>query len=323
MSPKSDEKESITEARIMWQNRFESIKNDTSIGEKEKVAIEKECATCVLSSMSRFMLSETSILNSLIRYPRDYKRAFLCITKTMRMMFIHAFQSFVWNQAVSYRIKELGLQVAIGDLVFSKCNEFASPLERNANHIPSVHVVTKEDVTSKKYTLFDIVMPLIGMRTKNPENKSGDLFSEILLEHGITLDMIHAMAREYNCAGDYRKVVCQPTDIDFRILEYCDELEPLLQTDYMLLQNIEVKSKTILAASPDRTTKDITENLSDPSSVDESNFKNVKSKLYSMVVGFTLPSSSYATIFLRELMKRPTSGEYQKEQKLNNDVVAD
>jgi tRNA(Glu) U13 pseudouridine synthase TruD len=35
--------------------------------------------------------------------------------------------------------------------------------------------------------------------------------------------------------------------------------------------------------------------------------------LIAMRIGFTLPSSSYATMFLRELMKRPTSSEYQSQ----------
>jgi tRNA(Glu) U13 pseudouridine synthase TruD len=41
--------------------------------------------------------------------------------------------------------------------------------------------------------------------------------------------------------------------------------------------------------------------------------------LLAMVVGFTLPSSSHATIARRELMKRPTSSEYQRELKLGGD----
>ena len=178
MSPKQDEKDYITDARNMWQNRFESIKNDTSTDEKQKATIEKDCASRVVSNMNRYMLSETSILNSLVRFPLDYKRAFSCITKTMRMMFIHAFQSFVWNQVVSYRMKEFGHKVIVGDLVLSnKDNE--TSLERNSYQIPSVHTVTSEDVSSNKYTLFDIVMPLIGMKTKNPENESGALFSKM------------------------------------------------------------------------------------------------------------------------------------------------
>ena len=36
-----------------------------------------------------------------------------------------------------------------------------------------------------------------------------------------------------------------------------------------------------------------------------------------MVVGFTLPPSSYATIALRELMKKPTSADYQRQLQLS------
>mmetsp|Transcript_32606 Transcript_32606/g.74999 ORF Transcript_32606/g.74999 Transcript_32606/m.74999 type:complete len:97 (+) Transcript_32606:441-731(+) len=39
-------------------------------------------------------------------------------------------------------------------------------------------------------------------------------------------------------------------------------------------------------------------------------------RLLGMVVGFTLSSSSYATIALRELTKRPTSSEYQRGLRL-------
>ena len=42
-------------------------------------------------------------------------------------------------------------------------------------------------------------------------------------------------------------------------------------------------------------------------------------KKVAMVIGFTLPPSAYATVALRELMKRPTSTEYQTELKLEGD----
>jgi tRNA(Glu) U13 pseudouridine synthase TruD len=45
-----------------------------------------------------------------------------------------------------------------------------------------------------------------------------------------------------------------------------------------------------------------------------------RSTLHAIRVGFTLPASSYATIALRELMKRPTSSDYQSEQKLGSAV---
>ena len=39
--------------------------------------------------------------------------------------------------------------------------------------------------------------------------------------------------------------------------------------------------------------------------------------LFGMIVGFSLPPSSYATVALRELTKRPTSSEYQSKLKMS------
>jgi len=79
-------------------------------------------------------------------------------------------------------------------------------------------------------------------------------------------------------------------DFDFEVKEYFDPLQPLLQTDLMKLnnKNVDIKPKT-----------------------EEHDQMKV-----AMIVGFTLPSSSYATIAIRELTKRPTSNEYQKKLEL-------
>lgn len=33
-------------------------------------------------------------------------------------MYVHAYQSYVWNMVVSRRLQEHGLSIAVGDLVF-------------------------------------------------------------------------------------------------------------------------------------------------------------------------------------------------------------
>ena len=55
--------------------------------------------------------------------PRDYSAAFGAISKGTRFIYIHAYQSFVWNKAVSERLRNFGLEVLIGDLVIDKNQE--------------------------------------------------------------------------------------------------------------------------------------------------------------------------------------------------------
>jgi tRNA pseudouridine13 synthase len=283
MRPKPDERPDILEARQQWQNRF----SDPSI---DRATAERQCANAVLKKMTRFMQSEAAIVRALARNPLDYRRAFGNIARTMRMMFLHSVQSLLWNKVSTHRIETFGLNVVPGDLVLV---DDAGAEDRRG--CPDVKVVTDEDIQSGRYTIEDVVLPLIGSETQDPENGCGAMYDEILKEYSVTREMFGELDRDSNCEGDYRKLVCRPKDIDFTVVEYKNELEPLLQTDFMKINGIEAVPKM-------DTEKDADSPV-----------------LLAMVVGFSLPSSSYATIFLRELTKRPTSSEYQRDLNLGRD----
>jgi tRNA pseudouridine13 synthase len=213
----------------------------------------------------------------------DYKRAFSFINKTMRMMFMHAVQSLLWNKLASYRIKNMSADVVVGDLVFVDKNA-----EEDENS--AVKHVTQEDVDAKKYTLEDVVLPLLGTKSLRPENESGKLFDPFLEEYGLTTDVFkNIQDRDISCPGDYRKLICRPSDVDYSLVQYRDPYQPLLQTDLMKINGIPVLEEGTQEGEKGNT------------------------PLLGLVVGFTLPASAYATIALRELMKKPTSSEYQKE----------
>jgi len=282
MRPKEEEQPWVKEARQKWQQRFSELATTATTDERAKA--EAECARFVAKGLGRFMSSEVSVLGSLSRNPLDYKRAYSCIGKTMRMMFVHAVQSLLWNKVASFRIEKLGRDVVIGDLVMG-------PETTSQN----VMVVTQEDITLNKYQLDDVVLPLLGTKSQLPENESGKLYEQVLEEIGVKAEMFQKIQdRDITCPGDYRKLICRPKDVDYSIVEYNDPVQPLLQTDLMKLTG----------------TKVLEEKLAD---------ENV-APLLGMVVGFTLPSSAYATIALRELMKKPTSSEYQKDLDLGGSV---
>lgn len=49
------------------------------------------------------------------------------VPRNMRLLYIHAFQSFVWNKIVSRRIKEFGMSPIVGDIVID--GDFIDDLE--------------------------------------------------------------------------------------------------------------------------------------------------------------------------------------------------
>lgn len=63
---------------------------------------------------------ERTVLQSLRGSPNGYYNAFVSISKNTRFIYIHAYQSYIWNQAVSARLRKFGNQVLIGDLVINK-----------------------------------------------------------------------------------------------------------------------------------------------------------------------------------------------------------
>jgi tRNA pseudouridine13 synthase len=270
MQPKLDEREDIKQARLEWKERF----NHGETKENEAMAAKR-----VLKKLNRFMTGENAVLQSLSRHPMDYKKAFGCIPVNLRTMFIHAVQSLIWNRATSYRIAKMDKgNVMVGDLVY----------ENGTHEKPKVRVVTEADISNNRYTIEDVVVPMVGKLTKFPTNELGTVMKKLLTDIGINHDVFKKSDnRALIVTGDYRKIICHPKDFDFTIMEYFDPLQPLLQTDLMKLQGEDI------AIAPPQNAKETAK--------------------MAMIVGFTLPSSSYATIALRELMKRPTSNEFQKE----------
>ena len=73
-----------------------------------------------------------------------------------RLMYVHSFQSLVWNRVATHRIRLHGLRPIPGDLVLGNGN---GPL-----------TVTEE--TLSRYTTHDVLLPLPGHDVTLPANDS-------------------------------------------------------------------------------------------------------------------------------------------------------
>lgn len=311
--PESDKAKPIEDlddyrrAMLKWSTRFDSVKVDSDDEEelkKAKLEAERKCAGEILKGLRRFMLIEISLMSSLSRMPGNYKVAFKSIAKNTQLMYVHAVQSYIWNHAASHRAiayhnyKKEGASDGVlkGDLVLvENKSEDQGGSGTSGLRGKSVKVVTEDDVSSGKYSLKDVVLPLVGSMVKYPETDdvNESLYDKIVTKE-LGLSGKKVMERnqdgnmEFSLGGDYRRFICRPNDVTYELREYKDPIETLIQTDLMKVQGTELSCEK-------RTQGDNT------------------SKLLGLVVGFTLPPSSYATIALRELTKRPTSTDYQSK----------
>lgn len=204
--------------------------------------------------------------------PTDPLGAFQNIPRTLRLMYVHAYQSYLWNRMVSERVRRFGAtQPVVGDLVDVGGGQ--------------VRMLTDDD-DLHTYTMTDVMMPMPGMDVTLPE--SGwltDLYHELLEQDGLTpLSLVSSRQPEYRLKGTYRRMVHKPKDLRCEVLSYTDVTAPLCATD---------EERLLPGFEPIHTEED------------EAPFLALK-------LVFQLPSSAYATMLLRELLRTDTSAHVHK-----------
>lgn len=154
---------------------------------------------------------EAKLLQALVKHNDNgnynYFQALQCLPRNMLMLYTHSYQSLVFNQVVSKR-RELGLDVLEGDLIFRDIDVSVAEQEiiidestpEETENDPSegaeskfkemVRRLTKEDVESGKYTIFDIVLVLPGHDITYPGNTIGDLYNELLSKDDLSSEKL-------------------------------------------------------------------------------------------------------------------------------------
>lgn len=123
--------------------------------------------------------------------------------------------------------------------------------------------------------------------------------------------------------GSYRRVFQKPIDFEWELLTYTDSNKPLVETDLdkigkskpIIVNTVralnEQKEKVFDCISQLESSDDAPKEVILPhdESVHDSSSQDSHTALK---LTFTLPSSSYATMAIRELLKTSTSVAYQK-----------
>ena len=150
---------------------------------------------------------------------------------------------------------------------------------------------SKEDLVEtveneEDFCIQDVLIPIPGTKVKFPDNEVKSWFEEFLAEDDMSLESFDSSVKDYRLPGDYRAVVVRPGEVDWSLVSHDDPLKDLLLSDKDLLENKDSGGGDC-AGVQNRLSEEV-------------------GRFRSLVLRFSLPSSSYATMALREVMKVET-----------------
>ena len=219
-----------------------------------------------LDILPRKFSAESNIIHWLGEESRstDYKSALESIPRNLRMMYVHAYQSLIWNLAATYRWKTWGVQVLAGDLVLVREHkDKVIPQDQNRNVDVDVEgevvirpgeedraltaddcferarPLSAEEAASGQYTIYDIVLPKPGFDILYPEHMLSfykDTMGSDQYGNLDPLDMTRSW-KDVSLSGNYRKLLAKPLQgYNWSVHTYEGENEHLASTDLDILE---------------------------------------------------------------------------------------
>lgn len=328
IAPESNTTNNITS--FGKQNQRHQTKNWVSGAEQHNACIDlwksKQDADLVFKKYPHFKVTNEGLIIKSLGKSSDslnnYSTAVESLPRNTRSMYVHAYQSLLWNKLATFRLKNFGYKVIAGDLILRpdaniSDNSLDVLLAVDESETPELDIASAEDdrvekvVADRKmpveevdaniimaeekdlnnYTIFDVVLPLIGSKTRIPTNEVGKELARLLAEDHLTMDDLKAREKTFISYGSYRKIMVRPDNLEWCLRQYSNPHQNLIDTDLDLLS----KKGTTTPNETSQADKEHETAINNGSS-DEA-----------LIVSFELPSSSYATMCLRELMKKPST----------------
>ncbi|RAL17003.1 pseudouridine synthase PUS7 [Aspergillus homomorphus CBS 101889] len=280
-----------------------------------------------LEKLPRKFSAEANIMRQLGRSKADYLGALQAVPRNLRLMYVHAYQSLVWNFAATERWRLYGDKVVEGDLVLihehinkdssggpnatgasdAATTEPAETVDADgeviitpdatgdsayvAEGITRARALTAEEAASGKYNIFDVVLTLPGYDVLYPANAMTDFYKEFMgSEQGGGLDPFDMRRKwkDVSLTGGYRKLLNRMgPDYSVDVKVYEKDDEQFVATDLERLRGSDKNG----AGVEDEEMKEA------PTAQEPE-----KRKL-AVVLKFQLGSSQYATMALRELTR--------------------
>lgn len=153
-----------------------------------------------LQRMPLFLEFERAMLDYLIKNPGDWIGSFSVLSKKFRMLFVHAYQAYIFNKIVSERLKR-GMPInkaVVGDMVLFRNGKFQKATKGTLEDINKVIGAGRAWVTA----------PLVGYETVLADGKQGDIEQGALDDADITTKNFEVpIARDFSSKGTRRAIL--------------------------------------------------------------------------------------------------------------------
>ena len=271
----------------------------------------------------------------------DYLGALQAIPRNLRLMYVHAYQSLVWNVVASERWKLHGAQVLTGDLVL--IDEHKEKVEGSGaaesidadgeiivqpaaddsainpeDRFTRARALSQEEAQSGRYTIFDIVLPTPGYDVLYPGNELAEFYRSFMASEpggGLDPNDMRRQWKDVSLSGSYRKLVVKPyQDITFEVRSYTHDDEQFVETDvekmekwsngangHRVVEKEEERDNATVKKEEDGAT--VRQEDNSAAEQEQEQKETAKEKKLAVILKLQLGSSQYATMALRELMK--------------------
>lgn len=169
------------------------------------------------TALSEFPLRlnfERSLLGY-IKEKGDYDGAFSAFPKNLGMLFVHAYQSYLFNRILSARLNETGnlLKASPGDIACA-VDQYSNPVSDEEIKVNSFNTekINRMAIEGK----IRITAPLFGSESKFTRSFQGEIEREIFEEEGLDFTMFRVGGYpELSSKGTRRIIAARPLDFQY------------------------------------------------------------------------------------------------------------
>lgn len=177
---------------------------------------------------------ERLILGHLAKKEEDFLGAFVRLPARLQMLFVQAFQSFLFNRFLSERLKrEIGLCEAFDGDYIVKVEKRGLPLIQTAKKVRDVNL--GEVNRRLKEGRLRLALPLVGFKQQLSSGLQGEIERKTLSDEGTEPNSFRVSEiPEIGSRGSLRTMITPLIEFNYRTIGDVDKMPISLSTDFLL-----------------------------------------------------------------------------------------